>query len=112
MLADRYYGGASSDSRALSRRSSPDWTGPNYQSYPVRVTADYPLSRDELMQALLERGISTRRGIMNAHQEPAYAGRARAGSAPLGGGPGRGRPAAALRLDWPDRPGLRDRRLA
>jgi dTDP-4-amino-4,6-dideoxygalactose transaminase len=25
------------------------------------------------MQALLERGISTRRGIMNAHQEPAYA---------------------------------------
>ena len=26
------------------------------------------------MQALLERGISTRRGIMNAHQEPAYAG--------------------------------------
>ena len=26
------------------------------------------------MQALLERGISTRRGIMNAHQEAAYAG--------------------------------------
>ena len=25
------------------------------------------------MQALLERGISNRRGIMNAHQEPAYA---------------------------------------
>ena len=25
------------------------------------------------MQALLERGVSTRRGIMNAHQEPAYA---------------------------------------
>jgi dTDP-4-amino-4,6-dideoxygalactose transaminase len=25
------------------------------------------------MQALLERGISTRRGIMNAHQEPACA---------------------------------------
>ena len=30
--------------------------------------------RDALMQALLERGVSTRRGIMNAHQEPAYAG--------------------------------------
>jgi dTDP-4-amino-4,6-dideoxygalactose transaminase len=52
----------------------PDWTRPNCQSYPVRVTADYPLSRDELMQALLDRGISTRRGIMNAHQEPACAG--------------------------------------
>ena len=25
------------------------------------------------MQALLDAGISTRRGIMNAHQEPAYA---------------------------------------
>jgi dTDP-4-amino-4,6-dideoxygalactose transaminase len=45
----------------------------NYQSYPVRVTDAFPLGRDALMQALLERGISTRRGIMNAHQEPAYA---------------------------------------
>jgi dTDP-4-amino-4,6-dideoxygalactose transaminase len=44
-----------------------------FQSYAVRVTPEFPLSRDELMQALLERGISTRRGIMNAHQEPAYA---------------------------------------
>ena len=47
---------------------------PNYQSYAVRVGCDYPLGRDELMQDLLEQGISTRRGIMNAHQEPAYAG--------------------------------------
>jgi len=52
----------------------PPYARSNYQSYPVRVTADYPLSRDELMQAMLERGISTRRGIMNAHQEAAYAG--------------------------------------
>jgi dTDP-4-amino-4,6-dideoxygalactose transaminase len=58
----------------LEPPSVPDWTRPNYQSYPVRVTTEYPLSRDELMQALLNRGISTRRGIMNAHQEPAYAG--------------------------------------
>jgi perosamine synthetase len=46
---------------------------PNYQSYPVEVTSAYPLTRDELMQALLRRGISTRRGIMNAHQEGACA---------------------------------------
>jgi dTDP-4-amino-4,6-dideoxygalactose transaminase len=26
------------------------------------------------MQALLAEGVSTRRGIMNSHQEPAYAG--------------------------------------
>jgi dTDP-4-amino-4,6-dideoxygalactose transaminase len=46
---------------------------PNYQSYAVRVTRDYPVSREMLMQQLLEQGISTRRGIMNAHQELAYA---------------------------------------
>jgi dTDP-4-amino-4,6-dideoxygalactose transaminase len=46
---------------------------PNYQSYAVRVAPDYPLTRDQLMQAMLERGVSTRRGIMNSHQEPAYA---------------------------------------
>jgi len=50
----------------------PPYARPNYQSYTVRVTAPYPLTRDALMQALLDRGISTRRGIMNAHQEPAY----------------------------------------
>ena len=27
------------------------------------------------MQALLDRGISTRRGVMNSHLEPAYGGR-------------------------------------
>lgn len=47
---------------------------PNFQSYAVRVTPEFPLSRDALMQALLEHGVSTRRGIMNIHQEPAYAG--------------------------------------
>jgi dTDP-4-amino-4,6-dideoxygalactose transaminase len=57
----------------LKPPSIPPYIRPNYQSYPVRVTADYPLSRDKLMQALLQCGISTRRGIMNAHQEPAYA---------------------------------------
>jgi len=46
----------------------------NYQSYPVYVDGAFPMDRDQLMQALLQHGISTRRGIMNAHQEPAYAG--------------------------------------
>ena len=48
-------------------------TRPNYQSYPVRVTDEHPLDRDTLMQELLDSGVSTRRGIMNAHQEAAYA---------------------------------------
>lgn len=44
----------------------------NWQSYPVRVLDRSPVSRDDLMQRLLNADISTRRGIMNAHQEPAY----------------------------------------
>ena len=52
----------------------PEWANTNYQSYAVRVTGEYPATRDELMQALLDGGVSTRRGIMNAHQEAAYAG--------------------------------------
>jgi dTDP-4-amino-4,6-dideoxygalactose transaminase len=51
----------------------PSYAVPNYQSYPVRVTPEYPISRDELMQTLLDSGIGSRRGIMNAHQEDAYA---------------------------------------
>jgi perosamine synthetase len=53
---------------------APAYVRPNYQAYPVRVTRDYPLSRDELMYHLLAKKISTRRGIMNAHQEAPYAG--------------------------------------
>jgi dTDP-4-amino-4,6-dideoxygalactose transaminase len=51
----------------------PEYARTNYQGYAVRVTPEYPLSRNELMQALLDRKVSTRRGIMNAHQEGAYA---------------------------------------
>jgi dTDP-4-amino-4,6-dideoxygalactose transaminase len=45
----------------------------NWQSYPVKLGTNAPVRRDELMQRLLDSGISTRRGIMNAHQEPPYA---------------------------------------
>jgi dTDP-4-amino-4,6-dideoxygalactose transaminase len=51
----------------------PAYAVPNYQSYPVRVTPEYPITRDELMQSLLDNAIGSRRGIMNAHQEDAYA---------------------------------------
>jgi dTDP-4-amino-4,6-dideoxygalactose transaminase len=44
----------------------------NYQSYAVRVTPDSPIGRNQLMAALLRVGVSTRRGIMNAHQEQSY----------------------------------------
>lgn len=44
----------------------------NWQSYPVRLTEKAPLPQKEIMQRLLNDGIATRRGIMNAHQEPPY----------------------------------------
>jgi len=52
----------------------PEYARSNYQSYAVRVLPDFPMTRDALMQRLLDEGISSRRGIMNAHQEPAYRG--------------------------------------
>ena len=50
----------------------PDYAQPNFQSYAVQLTGAAPIGRDELMQRLLDAGISTRRGIMLAHREPAY----------------------------------------
>jgi len=67
------YDRALRDIPGLRSPTVPEYARPNFQSYPLRVTPEYPLKRDQLMQALLEDGISTRRGIMNVHQEPAYA---------------------------------------
>jgi dTDP-4-amino-4,6-dideoxygalactose transaminase len=55
----------------LGLPSEPDWARSNWQSFCVRL----PQGCDQraVMQAMLEAGISTRRGIMNAHREPAYA---------------------------------------
>jgi dTDP-4-amino-4,6-dideoxygalactose transaminase len=53
----------------------PEGSKPNYQSYAVTVTDDAPISRNELMQSLLDAGISTRRGVMLAHREAPYAKR-------------------------------------
>ena len=45
----------------------------NWQSYPVRLAHDAPFDQREVMSHLLSKDISTRRGIMNAHQEAPYA---------------------------------------
>ena len=45
----------------------------NYQSFWLRLNHDWPMSRNELLQFLADRGIQARRGIMAAHLEPAYA---------------------------------------
>jgi|HubBroStandDraft_6_1064221.scaffolds.fasta_scaffold68229_1 perosamine synthetase len=44
----------------------------NFQSYMVRLRNDAPIGRDELMQELLDDGVSSRRGIMAIHRELPY----------------------------------------
>ncbi len=44
----------------------------NWQSYAVFLKKDAPMSRNELMQVMLDQGISTRRGVMTTHRETAY----------------------------------------
>ena len=50
----------------------PDWARSNWQSYCVRL----PDRADQkaVMQALLDQGIATRRGIMCSHREAPYSG--------------------------------------
>lgn len=45
----------------------------NFQSYPLRLADG--VDQVTLLQHLLDEGIACKRGIQNAHQEPAYAGR-------------------------------------
>jgi dTDP-4-amino-4,6-dideoxygalactose transaminase len=44
----------------------------NYQSYSIYLKENSPISRNEFMQKMLEKGIATRRGIMTSHRETAY----------------------------------------
>jgi perosamine synthetase len=44
----------------------------NFQSYMIRLREDAPVTRDELMQKLLDQGVSSRRGIMAIHREAPY----------------------------------------
>lgn len=64
----------------LKVSEEPAYCKTNWQSYPVRVLKNAPMKRDRLMQRLLDAGIATRRGIMNAHQEKAYSSYASCGS--------------------------------
>ncbi len=51
----------------------PVYAKTNWQSYAVRLLPHAPLSRNALMQYLLDKGIHTKPGIMNAHEETIYA---------------------------------------
>ena len=51
--------------------AEPAWARSNWQSYCVRLSS--ALNQHRVMQALLDRGIASRRGVMCAHTEAAYA---------------------------------------
>jgi perosamine synthetase len=70
-LAARYQTALSKvDGLRCSR--DPDHGTTNYQSFWVVLPEDYPGTRNGVLAALAERGISGRRGIMASHLEPAY----------------------------------------
>jgi len=71
-LAERYQR-LLSDIPGLRTVADPEYGTTNYQSFWVLLPDDFPVSRNELMSALSEAGVSARRGIMAAHLEPAYA---------------------------------------
>jgi perosamine synthetase len=68
-LAERYQQFLS-DLPELKLPTEPTWARSNWQSYCVRLPDR--CDQRQVMQAMLEAGISTRRGIMCAHREPAY----------------------------------------
>jgi dTDP-4-amino-4,6-dideoxygalactose transaminase len=70
-LAARY-NEALVDHPLLAPPTEPAWLRSNWQSYPVTLRAGGRMSQIEIMQFLLDRGVASRRGIGNAHSEPAY----------------------------------------
>ena len=71
-LAERYRQ-ALDDHRLLQPPRELPWMRANFQSYPLRLRDGAHLSQLEIMQHLLDRGVASRRGVDNAHMEPAYA---------------------------------------
>ena len=68
-LARRYLEGLAGVP-GLTLPTEPPWARTNWQSFCVRVGEG--LEQRAFMQHLLDQGISTRRGVMCAHREPAY----------------------------------------
>jgi perosamine synthetase len=58
------------DVPGLKLPTEPEWAKSNWQSYCVRLPNG--CDQVQVMQSMLDAGVSTRRGIMCAHREPAY----------------------------------------
>jgi dTDP-4-amino-4,6-dideoxygalactose transaminase len=70
LLATRYHKLLATHTECMAP-GEPEWARSNWQSYCVGLPKD--CDQRSIMQALLDRGITTRRGIMCAHREPTYA---------------------------------------
>jgi dTDP-4-amino-4,6-dideoxygalactose transaminase len=57
---------------SLGLPREPEWARSNWQTYCVRLPRE--VDATAFRQAMLQAGVSTRRGVMCAHLEPAYAG--------------------------------------
>jgi dTDP-4-amino-4,6-dideoxygalactose transaminase len=67
-LATRY-AGLLAGVAGVAAPVEPEWARSNWQSYAVRLErADQKI----VMQRMLDDGVATRRGVMNAHKEAAY----------------------------------------
>jgi perosamine synthetase len=64
------YGRLLAPIEGVAAPSEPEWAKSNWQSYCVLL--DTTVDQQAVMQSLLEMGIPTRRGVMNAHLEKPY----------------------------------------
>jgi perosamine synthetase len=71
-LAARYQA-AFADLDGFTVAGDPAWGTTNYQSFWVLLPDDLAIARNDVMASLHDAGVSSRRGIMAAHLEPAYA---------------------------------------
>jgi perosamine synthetase len=68
----RRYQEAFKDMEFIRLPVEPEGYFTNWQSYSVYLKPGCPVKRNDLMQMLLDKGISTRRGVMTTHRETAY----------------------------------------
>ena len=57
----------------LAVTKEPPFCRSNWQSFPVRLLEGAPMDQTAFMQYLLDNGVATRPGIMNAHEEKPFA---------------------------------------
>lgn len=66
----KQYDGLLGKIEGLGLPAEPAWARSNWQSYCVRLPRH--VSQVDIMRAMLNEGIATRRGVMCSHREPAY----------------------------------------